>query len=104
MNCMTVAPKVPSAAMSRSPFALLLLLLALLGWACSTPCEELAEERCSCKSTTSERDSCERLAADQRSKNPPSDADEKRCEGFLKTCDCRRLDTAEGKRACGLAE
>lgn len=78
--------------------------LLLFGAACSTPCEELAEKRCACLPTTTERDACERRAADQRSKRAPTDQDEDRCEALLDRCDCRKLDTPEGKRACGLAE
>lgn len=88
-----------------SRFVALASILLLLGiTACSTPCEELAEKRCACLPTTSERDACERRAADQRSKRPPSDKDEDRCEDLLPGCDCNKLGTSEGKRACGLAE
>lgn len=88
-----------------SRFIALASILLLLGaTSCSTPCEELAEKRCACLPTTSERDACERRAADQRSKRPPSDADEDRCDALLAGCDCHQLGTREGKRACGLAE
>lgn len=86
--------------MLRYGISILLLSLA----ACATPCEELAERRCSCEATSSERTACENRAEQQRSQHPPTDADEARCEDFLRTCDCESLRSAEGKRACGLAE
>lgn len=84
--------------------AMLCCLGALLASGCSTPCEELAAEICRCEPTLGRRDACERRAAEQRSRRPPTDADEKRCERLLDTCNCRTIDTPEGKRACGLAE
>lgn len=82
----------------------LLLLVALALGGCTTPCEELAERRCACAPTISERNACENRAEQQRAREPPTDADEERCEAFLETCDCARLRTAQGKRDCGLAE
>jgi len=90
--------------MFRPDLAVLGLAVALALAACSTPCEELAELRCSCEATVSERTACENRAERQRSRHPPSDADEERCEQFLRTCDCSRIHTAQGKRDCGLAE
>lgn len=86
-----------------APLLLTLTLAATLS-GCTTPCEELAERRCACAATAAERTACENRAEQQRSRHPPSDADEERCEAFLRTCDCSRLNTAEGKRDCGLAE
>jgi hypothetical protein len=91
--------------MLRPGLAILTVLLSLLlASACATPCEELAERRCACEPTVSERNACENRAEQQRSRHPPSDADEERCERLLRTCDCARLRTAQGKRDCGLAE
>lgn len=90
--------------MLRSGITILLFLLAAPLAACTTPCEELAEKRCACAPTVAEKNACENRAEQQRSRNPPTDADEERCESFLRTCDCSRLRTAEGKRDCGLAE
>ena len=72
--------------------------------ACSTPCEELAAEICACEDTRSARDACERRAKQQASANEPSQGEQDRCEQLLDTCDCFALNTAAGKRACGLAE
>jgi len=83
----------------------LLLVPIAFGWAaCATPCEELAERLCACAETVADRNACENRAEQQRQRHPPTAADEERCETFLRTCDCSRLGTAEGKRACGLAE
>lgn len=90
--------------MLRVRALIFLLPLATSLWACATPCEELAERRCSCEATVAERNACENRAERQRSLRPPKDADEERCEDFLATCDCARIHTAEGKRDCGLAE
>ena len=80
------------------------LLAALAGAACSTPCEELAAEICACEPSRAERDQCERRASRQADVTQPTEADQRRCERLLETCDCHVLDTAAGKRACGLAE
>jgi len=79
-------------------------LLLVLGAACSSPCEELAAKICACEETRSDRDACERRASQQEDVANPSDADQERCERLVETCDCNLLDTAAGKRACGLAE
>lgn len=80
------------------------LLASTVLAACSTPCEELAAEICSCEDSRSARDACERRAQQQADANEPSNAEQNRCERLLDTCDCFTLDTAAGKRACGLAE
>ncbi len=86
--------------------SLALALLAALPFlaACSTPCEDLAEKICACERTTTLRDACERRASELQDSRGTSDAEQDRCEGFLDTCDCNALNTAAGKRACGLAE
>lgn len=87
----------------RSLALALLLALPVLA-ACSTPCEELAERICGCEPTTTARDNCERRASDVQDARGTSDAEQERCESFLDSCDCHALDTAAGKRACGIAE
>jgi hypothetical protein len=86
--------------------SLVLALLAALPFlaSCSTSCEELAEKICACEATSTARDQCERRAGDLQDARGTSDAEQERCESFLDTCDCYALDTAAGKRACGLAE
>lgn len=89
--------------MQRAFFVATLAVAALLS-ACSSPCEELASKICACESTRSAIDACERRASQQQDANPPSDAEQNRCEDLIDGCDCFALNTAAGKRACGLAE
>jgi len=90
--------------MKRALLLAAALLCPTVLMACSTPCEELAEKICACEGSTSARDACERRASQQSDANQPSQAEQDRCERLLDTCDCNTLDTAAGKRACGLAE
>lgn len=80
------------------------LALAPVLAACSTPCEELASKICACEPTRRSVDACERRASQQQSTRPASAKEEARCEALVDTCDCYALNTAAGKRACGLAE
>ena len=73
-------------------------------WGCSTPCEELAARICACEQTRSAQDACERRASQQQDAAAPSAGTQERCESLLDSCDCFALDTAAGKRSCGLAE
>jgi hypothetical protein len=82
--------------------AVLVALPALA--ACSTPCEDLAAKICGCEASTALRDACERRASDLQDQRGTSDAEQNRCDKLVDTCDCHALDTAAGKRACGLAE
>lgn len=86
--------------------ALALALLVALPFlaACSTPCEDLAEKICACEVTTTAREACERRASDLQDRRGTSDSEQNRCDEFVDGCDCNALDTAAGKRACGLAE
>ena len=90
--------------MKRAIFLAAALCSPLLLAGCSTPCEELAAEICACEPSRSARDACERRAGQQADASEPSDAEQNRCERLIDTCDCHVLDTAAGKRACGLAE
>lgn len=85
-------------------FALALLVALPFLAACSTPCEDLAEKICACEPSTAQRDACERRASELQDQQGTSDAEQERCDSFVDGCDCNALDTAEGKRACGLAE
>lgn len=85
-------------------FALALLVALPVLAACSTPCEDLAAKICACESSTTSRDACERRASDLQDRRGTSDSEQNRCDKFVDTCDCHALDTAAGKRACGLAE
>jgi hypothetical protein len=87
---------------------LLAIALASLAAACSTPpCQELGERLCSCTGVSG--DTCKTQVEDQLKGAGLSDST---CEQYLSTCDssqaptgnlCEWLNTAEGKRACGIA-
>jgi hypothetical protein len=78
---------------------LLCTSLLVLG-ACSSPCEQLAKEICACEATTSARSACERRAAQVEGTRQ---VDDNLCSKLLDACDCHALETAQGKRNCGLA-
>jgi hypothetical protein len=95
----------------RRPAALVLLSSALLALAgCKSPCRELSELRCACVEPF-RRETCLRAVATDESNVEPTDADLALCEQKLDECGidpenqdtCDRLETDEGKRACGLA-
>ena len=87
----------------------LILLAGLAVTGCSGNCKKLAEKLCDCTATSVEKDSCKRLVAASESSNPPTPQDELSCGDLLKPpdggpgCDCRQIDTPEGKYRCGLA-
>jgi hypothetical protein len=98
--------------MRRTALAIALTLAAALT-ACSSPCQDLGERICKCSPEGATRENCERAVEDQvEDGNPrPGSDDQDFCEEKLNTCAdpdddaamCDRLETAEGKRACGLA-
>ena len=53
--------------------------------------------------TTSERTACLTDVATREANNPPTDEDEEFCKGKLDECDCRLLDTPEGRQKCGIS-
>lgn len=83
-----------------------ILLTALLSVgleACASDCLKLAQKLCDCESTATERDTCNAAASSQKSLIDLTAADEEACSAALDSCDCRQLDTPEGKAACALA-
>lgn len=81
------------------------LVAALLGAGCKSPCRQLAEKLCECATNSVEREGCLR-EAQRREANPVREItaeDQKACEALVEQCDCHLIDTAAGKRACGLA-
>ncbi|MBK7862935.1 MAG: hypothetical protein IPJ65_30860 [Archangiaceae bacterium] len=89
---------------------LLVLVSAVLALAaCKSNCRQLSERLCECAVNSVEKDTCVRTAAAAEGANPPSPTDETYCAGLLKPadggygCDCRLIDTREGKIRCGLA-
>ncbi|MBL8955721.1 MAG: hypothetical protein JNK82_33410 [Myxococcaceae bacterium] len=76
---------------------------------CKSNCRQLSERLCECTINSLERDSCLRTAGAAEGANPPDADDEVLCAHLLKPldgglgCDCRLIDTTQGKIACGLA-
>jgi hypothetical protein len=88
--------------LSRLP-ALLAFVAALILSGCKGPCRQLTEKLCECSQTTLEREACLRQASAEDSRVSPSAEDEAVCRELLPGCDCRIIDTPEGKKACGLS-
>jgi len=88
--------------------AALAAALALAG--CSTPCQELGNQLCTCRASTTDRSTCERAVKDELNRLKPSKDEESFCDEKLKSCKapsgidfCTWLDGAEGKVQCGIA-
>ena len=98
--------------MRRTALAITLALAAALT-ACSSPCQDLGTRICKCLPEGINRENCERAVERQvEDGNPRPDGDDQDfCEAKLRTCPdpdddpavCDRLETEEGKQACGLA-
>jgi len=96
------------------PLAVALVALALAASGCATPCEDLGRRICACRTGVgASRDACDRAvreAAMDPVRTPAAQQD--LCEATLKTCPdpgddsaaCDRMQTCEGKVACGLAD
>ena len=87
----------------------LIFIAALTLAGCKSACRQLSEQLCNCAVNSVERDACLRSASSAEGSNPPSNADETFCLGLLRPadgspgCDCRLIDTKQGKIRCGLA-
>lgn len=83
---------------------LAVLLAAVFAFAgCKSTCRQLSEKMCDCSNNTSERTACLQRVANVESLFPPTAEDEATCEGLVDLCDCRLIDTPEGKERCGFA-
>lgn len=89
---------------------LALIIIAALALAgCKSACRQLSEQLCNCAVNSFERDACLRSSSAAEGSNPPTADDETFCLALLRPpegtpgCDCRLLDTPEGKIRCGLA-
>ncbi len=78
-----------------------LLALGLSG--CKTNCRQLTEAICECATTTTDRTNCLSAAANAEQSNYPTAEQEQDCAALLPKCDCRLVDTAQGKANCGMA-
>lgn len=76
---------------------------ALLLAGCKSQCRQLSEKLCDCTLNSADKSSCLQRASSSESVNPPSADDEATCQALLADCDCRLVDTPQGKVRCGLA-
>lgn len=78
-------------------------VVALAG--CKGPCRQLSEKLCDCELNSQLKQGCLTRASNSESANPPRPQDDAYCQAILdaKECDCRLIDTPEGKKRCGLA-
>ncbi|MGQ0505608.1 MAG: hypothetical protein ACT4TC_09835 [Myxococcaceae bacterium] len=86
------------------PAALLtLLVLAFTAAGCKSKCRQLSEKLCDCATNSIEKESCLRSASNDEGRVSVSDEANAQCAQLLPGCDCRAVNTPEGKVACGLA-
>ncbi|MBX7096462.1 MAG: hypothetical protein K1X89_02010 [Myxococcaceae bacterium] len=76
-------------------------LLALTG--CKSPCRRLSEKLCDCSVNSLAKTDCLQRVGNAEAANPPTAADDATCTALYEGCDCRLIDTPEGKVRCGLA-
>lgn len=95
--------KIPSAL--RLPGLLLGAALLLAQEGCSNACLALASQICQCLPEDGTRAACNQRAKDGSNSFPIASQDEAFCQRKLDEgkCDCKQLNTAEGKLACGLS-
>ncbi|WP_426757142.1 hypothetical protein [Myxococcus sp. Y35] len=93
-----------AASMRRFIVTAALLCSALSGLAgCKGACRELSEKLCDCAINSVEKELCLRRASQEENRVEPTAEDEAVCEELVESCDCRAIETDEGKRACGLS-
>ncbi len=100
--------------MSRPPMLRLALAAALLAAACSSPCFQIQQTLCLCQGLTqTERTNCEDAASAQEQLATESAAQLSVCQSLLPQCakligpngeGCDKLQTAAGRRTCGLSK
>lgn len=83
--------------------AVFIFVVALTLVGCKSQCRVLSEKQCDCALTTTERTSCLAGVANRETLNPPTPEDEDRCAALIDQCDCRLIDTPQGKMRCGIA-
>jgi hypothetical protein len=82
---------------------------ALVASGCKSECRQLSEVLCQCSLNSVDQSNCLTAAGTAEGANPPTPADNDRCMELLPQpdgggCDCRLIDTTEGKIRCGLAK
>jgi hypothetical protein len=85
----------------RKLFFMVAVVLALGG--CKSRCRQLSEKLCDCAATSTDKTACLTRASTQEQNNPPNETDEQTCGALLDSCNCRLIDTPQGKVNCGLA-
>lgn len=83
--------------------AVLILVAAFTLVGCKSQCRVLSEKQCDCTLSTTERTQCLAAVAQREGTNPPTPDDEARCADLIDLCDCRLVDTPQGKMRCGIA-
>ncbi|MCA2981500.1 MAG: hypothetical protein INH41_02100 [Myxococcaceae bacterium] len=83
----------------------LLLVVAVLVAAsgCKSPCRQLSERLCECQQSSFDRNTCLQRAATAESLANPTAAQNEACAALVPECDCRLVETPEGKKKCGFA-
>jgi hypothetical protein len=81
------------------------VLTLILAAGCGDPCLSLAQQICSCQLDQTSVDSCNQRAKQAQAIFPESSVDQQYCQKQLdnKACDCTKLNTREGRVACGIA-
>ncbi len=91
----------------------ILVLIAALALAvmagCKSPCQQLAEHLCDCSLNTVDQTNCLTAVSTSAGSTQPTNQDQDNCYALLPQpdgggCDCRLIDTPEGKVRCGLAK
>ncbi len=85
----------------RLPLVVLALALAFIG--CKSNCRQLSEKLCECAANTNDKTLCLQNVSSREQGNPPTSQDEAICQPLIASCDCRLIDTPQGKANCGLA-
>lgn len=77
--------------------------LGVFAEGCKGQCRQLSEKQCECSINTYARDTCLRAVTANETNFPTKPSDEAYCGSLVNKCDCRLVDTAQGKVNCGLA-
>jgi hypothetical protein len=86
----------------RKLLSLGVVVAGLVVAGCKSTCRQLSESMCECSVNTSNKTACLQLAASAEQNNYPTTEDEATCAALMPICDCRLIDTAQGKANCGL--
>ena len=81
------------------------MLTVLLANGCGNACFKLADQICSCQVNDTLKANCQQRARDQEAIFNVQSQDQQYCQSILDSgkCDCKKLDTPEGRVNCGMA-